>query len=182
MEDMTAQTGFLKITGDALKEDLKKELATKKTAVEVEEDTFDVVEDNGAHKQLPPDEYLEHFKDAKHVSELIGRIAAVKEAYLKHGTASFSSTDSPEEAFAGASGGDSPLKSLFMAVEEHAVLLIALLHWVGLGSKSGLNAATQTLLTELLIDGLAFKRTILADDKVQPLLAYAREVHGVMAF
>ena len=143
-------------------------------------------------KELSPEKYVEYFTESpSRVYEIAARVKEIKVKYMTHMAPAIShaskaaSTDEEAETEesnvgAGAHSGIESTMHLFMAVEEHSVLLIALLHWVGQAEK--LEATVKALAVELAIEGLQFKRTALSDEAVQPLLEYARKHFGVIAF
>lgn len=143
----------------------------------------------GSWLDLPPAKYAAYFtEDESRIRELFMRIAKITEAYLRHSTAAIEAAalvvvteeGTVVEETLDAEGEDA-IHSLFLAAEEHSVLLAPLLYWVGY--PDALADEDNRRTCELLANAaMAQKEAMLANPAIKPLFDYARDVYGVVSF
>ena len=130
-------------------------------------------------RDLPPAEYAAYFtKDESRIRELIMRIAKINEAYLRHSSSAISGVEQDGEV--DAECADS-VHELFLAVEEHSVLLAPLLYWAGYPGTLE-DEDNRKICTRLANAAMAHKEAIMSSAATRPLLDYARDVYGVVSF
>ena len=137
-------------------------------------------------EHMSPADYAAYFtKDESRIRELITRIAKINEAYLRHSTraldaASEIDLDAEDGPYVPEDGAEA-IHELFVAAEEHSVLLTPLLFWVGYPERMA-NEENRTTCTRLAIAAMAHKESMMRSSAAKPLLHYARSVYGVVSF
>ena len=143
---------------------------------------------------VPPSEYLAYFMDigdetklpeltgAKRKAEMVKRISEMlqRERYIRAMfTSAFPKALAASADAAAAASGDA-YRELFVLVEEFCLLLIPLGWWA-----ASLEAVDPVLLNQCkaaYMEGTQHKMKLMASENMRPLIDYAAEKFGLIAF
>ena len=134
-------------------------------------------------KERDPVEYADYFCESEErIPELYARISAIKRAYVNHSNKAIAAGRDIAEGADDAEGDNMVhILGLFKAAEEHEVLMIPLLHWMGYPDRLK-DPTHRTTCTLLATEALKFKQRMIDAPEMAPLLEFAYTQFGVLAF